>query len=33
MVSQLLTKFGGHRRCGSRDMFLVVEGQFCNALA
>ena len=33
MVSHHLTKFGGHRQCGSGDMmFLVVERQHTLAL-
>ena len=27
MVSHHAAKFGGHRHCGSGDMFLVVEGE------
>ena len=27
MVSHHPAKFGGHRHCGSEDIFLVIEGQ------
>ena len=34
MISHHLAKFGGHRRCGSRDiMFLVAKEEIPDAIA